>query len=844
MNRTVTDLFVRPDYDRSAVSVTFTPPEGCRSAEWQIIDRDRVIQEGRVETRPGEEVAFEAQIEGFRPWNVQTPYLYTFGLTLACDQGPVEISQAFGMRKFHATSDALYVNNERVFLRGHIRGREAHDHPNLEGLPLEEYYAKNIRAGKALGFNLIRFHSQVPPEECFSAADRLGMFIHVEIRKYFGKYPKERSNLVFEGELVPEDQWREMVLRLRNHPSLMVYCMGNEIDNPGANPYVAHIARVTKQIDPTRFFLDTCGRGEFDRENVDLTVQHMSYFYPFGKNYDMFENPRNWLIYGSARGLDLISPDTQEDVAGRVTRSLAARQPVIAHEICHYTALRDVEVLDRKFRKTNAQKPWWIDELKKLIRTKGMEQDYPAMLEAGRRFQFLSWKLGIEAARRSPLLSGFHFLQLSDTDRYENGNGILDCFDDSKGTPESEFLKFNADSVLLADLPRRTCFEREKVTVPIILSHFSAEIGGMAGFAFSLKSCDGSAVAIRGGLEKISLDERGRREICRVELRLPAVEKPQALTLTCKLAAEDGSYIIENDWNLWLYPNRPRELPAPDCTIALDEVVVTGRYPQLQSSGTLDVPAKLLIVNRFSAPVLRHLERGGDVLLLYRVPETRDRRAPAEKETWYLPATWDRFKAVVWDRGTNCGAFMRDSRLWDGFPHDGFMDLQFHALVNDCDKVCLDDFPCALAPIMQGVDKAVRDRFDVYTYKLSEFQPKWTLRKFAYLFELAVGDGRLFVSGFNFIGLAAGIPETCAMFEAILRYVTSDAFRPSASLSPRALETYLIEKGRAPRIKERRMTQFWQLDDEPLELRKYWKESIEYLGEKPLQPDDFLGGRK
>ena len=36
------------------------------------------------------------------------------------------------------------------------------------------------------------------------------------------------------------------------------------------------------------------------------------------------------------------------------------------------------------------------------------------------------------------------------------------------------------------------------------------------------------------------------------------------------------------------------------------------------------------------------------------------------------------------------------------------------------------------------LDKATRDRFDVFTYKPSEVQPHWTLRKFAYLFELQV----------------------------------------------------------------------------------------------------------
>ena len=141
---------------------------------------------------------------------------------------------------------------------------------------------------------------------------------------------------------------------------------------------------------------------------------------------------------------------------------------------------------------------------------------------------------------------------------------------------------------------------------------------------------------------------------------------------------------------------------------------------------------------------------------------------------------------------------------------------------------------------MEGVDKASRDRFDVFTYGLSELQPAYTMRKFAYLFELRVGSGRLFVSGFNFTGLNQGDPATCAMFESIVRYVTSDAFQPAATIAVEDLKRYLREKGATPIIKERRMTQYWQLDEEPLESKQYWQESIEYLDDEPLAEDAWL----
>ena len=64
------------------------------------------------------------------------------------------------------------------------------------------------------------------------------------------------------------------------------------------------------------------------------------------------------------------------------------------------------------------------------------------------------------------------------------------------------------------------------------------------------------------------------------------------------------------------------------------------------------------------------------------------------------------------------------------------------------------------------------------------------------------------------------------------------------SVAAEDLGRYLQAKGRAPRIRERRMTQFWQLDDRPLESRKFLEESIEYLDGKVVRPDDFAGDRR
>jgi hypothetical protein len=813
------DLFVRTDFDRARLCVTFTRPAAMGGGAWEIRAGRRRVAGGRLPA--GRRVRFDVPLPGFTPWTLDDPFLYTLLLTARVAGQPRRLECAFGMRKFHIANRQIFMNNQPLCVRGAIRGREAHDHQNLGGLSETDFYAKYIRAARSLGFNYIRFHSTVPPPAYFEAADRLGILTHVESRKYYGKYQKERELMDHDPVLVRPRQWRDMILAVRNHPSLMTYCLGNEINAPGRNPEVRERAAQLRKLDPTALFIDTCARGEYDREGIDFDVQHMGYFAPFGKDLRMYDTTDNWAIFGSAKGETVVAGDPR---VAQTRRALEARVPVLAHEVGHNIVHRDLEALRRKFRAHKAAEPWWIGELLKLRALKGLERDYPRLVAASRHFQLLWYKQVFESVRRSPLLGGFNFLQLADTDRYENANGLLDCFDDlNPGVRPAEVLRFNGDSVLLADLPRRTFFEGERLAIPVHLSHFGA-LRGAGHLRWRLRAAEGG-VDLQGGLPGIAF-RPGLQHIAEIVLRLPATAAPAALELTLQLQPAEGA-AIRNAWPLWLFPNRPERVPEAPMTAALDTLDPRLRYPRLNLSGSLARPARLLLVNRFDEAVFRHLERGGDVLLLHRVPETRDRQAPRER--FYLPATWERFKPVIWDRGHNLGAFMRPHPALERFPAGEFMDFQFAGLVNDCDKLCLDDFPAPVEPIIQGVDKAVRDRYDVFTFKLSELQPAWTMRKFAYLFDLRVGRGRLLVCGFNFQGLAAGVPECCGMFEALLATAASPTWRPAAALAPAALRDYLARKGREPRIKERMMTQYWQLDDAPLESAAFWKEAEAWI---------------
>ena len=95
------------------------------------------------------------------------------------------------------------------------------------------------------------------------------------------------------------------------------------------------------------------------------------------------------------------------------------------------------------------------------------------------------------------------------------------------------------------------------------------------------------------------------------------------------------------------------------------------------------------------------------------------------------------------------------------------------------------------------------------------------------------------MTAFNFTGLNNNDPETVGMFESIMRYLASSKFAPKAEISARKLSSYLLAKGKGPIVKERRMSQYWQLDEEPLESRKYWQDALDYIGEEVKVQDYY-----
>ena len=544
----------------------------------------------------------------------------------------------------------------------------------------------------------------------------------------------------------------------------------------------------------------------------------MGYFFPYGRNADMFENTDNLLCFGTVRDIDMVA----EGEGSKIRRGISFPRPLIAHEVCHYTSWRDYYALKEKFRKYGVEEPWWVDEEIKMLEAKGYKDNFGKLLALTKNHQFRLWKTALENLRASNLLSGFHMLQFADTDKYENSNGVVDCFDDPHGISTKDFSAFNSDTVLLARLPRQTFFAGEVVKLPVLLSQYAINPAKSGGFAYSLKRENGEVVR-SGKMSELDTSRSGIHTVCKLEFTLPDISAPEKLVLTTTLLLSDGKK-IENSWELWSFPRYEYPMPV---SAASDM-----REGYLSRAVAFDKNANLTVTDKLDDTLFERLSRGENVLLIYRTDWTRhllhkDMAAPK----YSFRHTWERYKGVIWDRGTLNGGYDRGDLLCrHGFVSDGELNFHYYNLVDDSDKINLDDFPVKVESLVSGIDKAVRDRFDPKKFGEPELMYDRTMRNFSYAFSLKVGEGRLLVTGFNFTGADNGDPASLAMLKTLVSYANSDDFT-GGEISVSELRSYLADIAAEGPQKERMMTQYWQLDEEPVESMDYWEESERYLRE-------------
>lgn len=158
-------------------------------------------------------------------WSTQKPHLYRCEVVLQSPRSHSIINERFGFRWFEfAEKGPFYLNGERLLLRGTHRHE---DHAGLAAAMTDDLMEKEIRLMKAMGVNFLRLGHYPQSRHVLHLCDELGILVWEEIPWCRGGLGGERY------QQQARDMLRAMIDQHRNHPSVIIWGLGNENDWPG-----------------------------------------------------------------------------------------------------------------------------------------------------------------------------------------------------------------------------------------------------------------------------------------------------------------------------------------------------------------------------------------------------------------------------------------------------------------------------------------------------------------------------------------------------------------------------------------------------------------------------------
>lgn len=209
------------------------------------------------------------QLNNIQCWSPDHPNLYRLEIELNIDGDKQLYTDYFGFREFKfETKGPFYLNGERLLLRGTHRHE---DHAGVGAAMTEPMIRKELKMIKEMGANFIRLGHYQQSRIVLNLCDSLGILVWEEI-------PWCRGGL---GGEIYQQQARRMLTNMinqhYNHPSVIIWGLGNENDWPGDAPvydkkaiqdFMSELNNLAHQLDNSR--KTAIRRCDFCKDIVDV----------------------------------------------------------------------------------------------------------------------------------------------------------------------------------------------------------------------------------------------------------------------------------------------------------------------------------------------------------------------------------------------------------------------------------------------------------------------------------------------------------------------------------------------------------------------------------------------
>jgi beta-galactosidase len=220
-------------------------------------------------------------------WSVDSPVMYkAVSEVYAGDELVDRTETYFGIRTIHFDAvNGFLLNGKAMKLKG---GCFHHDNGPLGAKSYDRAEERRIELLKSSGFNAIRCSHNPPSRALLDACDRLGMLV---IDEAFDMWNEQKNP--FDYHLYFNEWWKQdiesMVLRDRNHPSVILWSIGNEI--PGRHkPEVVATAKMLgdyiRFLDPARPITSAVNDLKPDKDPYFATLDVAGYNYASGGDHN------------------------------------------------------------------------------------------------------------------------------------------------------------------------------------------------------------------------------------------------------------------------------------------------------------------------------------------------------------------------------------------------------------------------------------------------------------------------------------------------------------------------------------------------------------------------------
>ena len=472
-------------------------------------------------------------------WSEFSPTRYVAGVSLKDRFGKTLDRKVttFGFREVKTEGNKLLINGKPAFMRGNL---ECAVFPKTGHPPMDvESWRRIWRIYQNHGLNHARFHSWCPPDAAFSAADELGIYLHVEApiwmdgwmsapnpRKEMDTpgYPKglglgDRTNDAFARAEI-----RRIIDTYGNHPSFVFFCIGNELSTTDFR-VTGEWMREAKQHDPRHLYAVSTARklSKACEYNATHNIPDVGWC-------------RQHVEFGTAW-----------DYEKQYSR---ARVPTIAHEIGQWPVYVDWKTELPKY--TGPLKPFRLEAMADEARKNGLHDRATELKNASGASNRILYRYEIESFLRTPSCRGFQLLGMQDfSGQGEALVGWLDSFYDSKGTTDPlEFRRYCAPIVPLLKLPAYVFKSTDRPEIEALVSHYGAEDLKVESIRWELVSKDGKKLS-SGDLSAREIPSGGVVSLGRFTPDFSKVDQATQAKLTLRI-----SETADNSYDLWIYPNK------------------------------------------------------------------------------------------------------------------------------------------------------------------------------------------------------------------------------------------------------------------------------------------------